>query len=94
MHSPRVSVGGPGGRAGVRLLLRLLHTRHRQRAAAAQAANAGSDPWPELQEPDGCDVVEDEFEDVWDLEEHWCVYARVGVFDRTFRYPLISSYRT
>ena len=72
--SPCLSVWGSGGRAGVRLLLRLLHTRHRQReAAAAQAPNAGSErPWPELQEPEGCDVIEDEFEDVWDLEDHWC----------------------
>eukprot|EP01052_Picozoa_sp_SAG31_P035516 SAG31_NODE_4297_length_3373_cov_3.080941_4_plen_201_part_00 len=59
-----------GGRAGVRLLLRLLHTRQRQRAAGA--ASTGEDrSWPELQEPEDCDVVDDELEDVWDLEDHW-----------------------
>lgn len=59
-----------GGRAGVRLLLRLLHTRQRQRAAAAAGAEAAS-LWPALGEPENCDVIEDEFDDVWDLEDHW-----------------------
>jgi hypothetical protein len=62
-----------GGRAGVRLLLRLLHTRQRQRQSAADAAVSGDDAasWPELREPEDCDVIEDEFDDVWDLEDHW-----------------------
>ena len=66
------SAASSGGRAGVRLLLRLLHTRRRQRAAeAAASADDTSEEWPGLGEPDGCDVIEDEFDDVWDLEDHW-----------------------
>jgi hypothetical protein len=53
-----------GGRAGIRLLLRLVYARARQRRP-----DAGLPPSPaELSE---LDVIQDSFDDVWSLEEHW-----------------------
>ena len=58
------AAAGPAGRAGVRLLLRLLYARARQQRGAAEG-------WPDLGEPEGVDVIEDQWDDVWELEDHW-----------------------
>jgi hypothetical protein len=52
-----------GGRAGVRLLLRLMYARMRLRR--------GIELPPSPAELSELDVIQDGFEDVWSLEEHW-----------------------